>query len=87
MVLHCKLRVGHCKISTDVHVVDEGAPLEQRIPFDWHIHLGETVMEALISASWDADVCYLDALSKKGQCPQTNHVIGIITQTPFCVTV
>ncbi|CAL8472330.1 g11873 [Coccomyxa elongata] len=63
-VFKCKLRVGRCQLSTDVHVMNEPVSSEQRVSFDWHIHLGESVVKALICANWDADICYLDASLK-----------------------
>ncbi|BDA47213.1 probable ankyrin repeat protein L59 at C-terminar half [Coccomyxa sp. Obi] len=68
VVLHCKLRVGHCELTTDVHVMDEEASFDQSTSFRWHIHLGESDMKALFSANWDADVCYLDAKTDPPSC-------------------
>ena len=66
-VLHCKLRVGLCELTADVHVVDEKISSEQTVPFDWHILLGQEVMKTLVNASWEVDICYVDGLCKRGQ--------------------
>ena len=80
MVLHCTLRVGHCELTTEVHVIDEEASLEQWSFFDWHINIGDSVVNALICGNWDANICYLNAFSKKGQGQQIDDVKTIIHQ-------
>ncbi|BDA48762.1 hypothetical protein COCOBI_12-4440 [Coccomyxa sp. Obi] len=60
-VVHCKLLVGSCQLSTVLHVVEDVDFSDQCALSTWHIHVGSKDLEVLQCNGWDMDICYLSA--------------------------
>lgn len=63
----CFLAVGDCHIETTVETTDSLMSSESSAPFVWHIHIGEKDFKALKRSGWDSQICYLDAVPRKGE--------------------
>ncbi len=65
-LVHCKLVVGACQLSTVLQVVDSVDLPDRCVLKNWHIHAGEKDLEALQRDAQDAEICYLAANPKQG---------------------
>ncbi len=60
-LVHSKLVVGACQLSTVLQIVESVDLPDQCVLSNWHIHVGKKDLEALQRNAWDADICYLPA--------------------------
>ncbi|BDA44873.1 hypothetical protein COCOBI_06-3510 [Coccomyxa sp. Obi] len=65
-LIHCKLVVGKCQLSTVLQVVENVHFSDHCVLSKWHIHIGGKDFEALQYNSWDSDICYLSANRELG---------------------
>ncbi len=90
-LVHCKLVVGACQLSTVLQVVERLDSPDHCVLTNWHIHVGDKDFEDIQRNAWDADMCYLAANPEQGDKMQQGilqpFVSKIASKTPVCLPV
>ncbi|BDA47236.1 hypothetical protein COCOBI_10-0810 [Coccomyxa sp. Obi] len=71
-LVHCKLVVGECQLSTVLQVVENVEFSDDCVLSKWHIHIGRKDFEALQQNAWDSDICYLSSYPELGLSRRLN---------------
>ncbi len=83
-MIHCKLVVGSCQLSTVLQIVEEVDFPDHSLLSKWHIHVGSKDFEALQHMAWDADICYLAADPELGEGASMNIAASYFRQSCMC---